>query len=528
MGLTSSERQQAEKQRFQAIELRREGLSNAEIASRLGVTPKTVWSWFSNEHLDGLHLASRKSSGRPSKVKADKETILVALRNGPKASGIQQDNWTIEQVINLVARVTGVRYSESTARSLLQESGYQPILTPSILVGRQVRTDSKLSGEEAVLPDARGRPDRVPSLGELSGEIVRKHQLQNFWEALLQMEHNLDDFPDDANKLDFLVDLYIPTFIIIEQLDRASAAVTETLQKLPLIRREYSMPINRWVRVLGLLFEYRGWIQGTRGYYGASVQSYAQADRLYKRYNHFERRIEPAHWYGRFGVEALTPTIFPHNHAHTLGVRVASVLSADEIQLYLRVAAKEHNQRSMTMNAKYDEAGLAMAQWLVGKNTNNLYMDCFTYFDDHKIRTHTTFAKLDKIQRDLSDGGNYSNAIGEILLELESAGKIEHPSLIAAAFTLVASYSYLDKQINRSEIPLTVIADQCEVVKRSCPYQEHFRYQMANAMQLRALEQMTPKERMVYRSELEARVADKSNRWLYWLTDLHQSELVGC
>ncbi|MFI7246530.1 winged helix-turn-helix domain-containing protein [Streptomyces qinglanensis] len=121
--------QLAEARRVLAVELFKEGRSNAEIAGMLGVHTESVRRWRRVWENDGvLALRRRLATGRSPKLDDTQvEEVRAALEQGAQAHGFEADLWTLERVGLRGERVTGVSLSLTSVWLLLTgRMGWSP------------------------------------------------------------------------------------------------------------------------------------------------------------------------------------------------------------------------------------------------------------------------------------------------------------------------------------------------------------------------------------------------------------------
>jgi transposase len=110
-----------EAQRLRAAELFAQGRAPAEVAELVGVTYEAARRWRARWRQGGTQaLCRRRASGRPPKL-SDAQAGLVrqALLAGAQANGFETDLWTLDRVVQVVERTTGVRLSRPSAWRLL-------------------------------------------------------------------------------------------------------------------------------------------------------------------------------------------------------------------------------------------------------------------------------------------------------------------------------------------------------------------------------------------------------------------------
>ncbi len=110
--------------RRRGMKLLQGGLSQAEVARRLGVSRQTVSSW--NRALESDAQAWRaRPLGRPAGLGSDdKRRLLRLLRAGAPCCGFAAARWTLSLVRDLIAREFGPRYSTVHVMRLLRGLGF--------------------------------------------------------------------------------------------------------------------------------------------------------------------------------------------------------------------------------------------------------------------------------------------------------------------------------------------------------------------------------------------------------------------
>lgn len=109
--------------RRQAAEWFAEGVSGAEVARRLHVTPASTCRWRQAWKEKGeLGLHSRKLGGPDPRLSpAERAQLEEALAQGPVAAGYQTDRWTLTRIRALIRKLFGVSYQKSRLAEILQE-----------------------------------------------------------------------------------------------------------------------------------------------------------------------------------------------------------------------------------------------------------------------------------------------------------------------------------------------------------------------------------------------------------------------
>jgi transposase len=116
------DRQAFEGVRMQAGALFAAGLSQAQVARKLGVARQNVSRWHARWRQGGLlALASRGPTG-PAPRLSDQQLHRIdqALRQGARAHGFDTDHWTLARIVTVIERVTGVAYHPGHVWKLLR------------------------------------------------------------------------------------------------------------------------------------------------------------------------------------------------------------------------------------------------------------------------------------------------------------------------------------------------------------------------------------------------------------------------
>lgn len=115
-----------EKRRLEAMSLLADGVSQAEVSRRMGVTRQAVSKWMVTKRSGGTKaLASKGKPGRKTApTPSEMKKVEMALVKGPVKNGYRNDLWTLRRVAEVFARVTGRRPSISRTWGLLREMGW--------------------------------------------------------------------------------------------------------------------------------------------------------------------------------------------------------------------------------------------------------------------------------------------------------------------------------------------------------------------------------------------------------------------
>jgi|SRR5215471_17722134 len=113
-----------EERRMEAARLLRTGLSQSEVARKVGVHRQSVSRWADElEHSGVRGLRKAERTGRPPKLSAAQlRDIERALKRGPESFGFTSGLWSAIRVRELIEQRTGVRYHEDHVWRILRSS----------------------------------------------------------------------------------------------------------------------------------------------------------------------------------------------------------------------------------------------------------------------------------------------------------------------------------------------------------------------------------------------------------------------
>lgn len=116
------------RRRQRAMALLAQGLSNPEVARRVGADGRSVRRWHRAWRAGGeAALRPKPAPGAAPKLTARQRRALVkALLRGGKAAGFDSDLWTGRRVAALIRRRYGVSYHERYVPRLLRALGFTP------------------------------------------------------------------------------------------------------------------------------------------------------------------------------------------------------------------------------------------------------------------------------------------------------------------------------------------------------------------------------------------------------------------
>ena len=123
---TKRDHQELEKRRRRAARLFEKDHTAAEAGRRLGVTRqvahrwKQAWEKGGKEALDSKGKAGRK----PRITEEQRQQIVAALLEGPRAAGHRTELWTLPRVSWRIEEITGVSYHPGHVWRLLGSLGF--------------------------------------------------------------------------------------------------------------------------------------------------------------------------------------------------------------------------------------------------------------------------------------------------------------------------------------------------------------------------------------------------------------------
>ena len=111
---------------MEAGRLLKRGLSEAEVARRVGVHRQSVnrWAWqLAESGRAGLKQAGR-AGRKPRLSPADLKKIEGGLKRGPEALGYDTSLWTARRVAHLIGEACGVTYHPGHVWRILRQLGW--------------------------------------------------------------------------------------------------------------------------------------------------------------------------------------------------------------------------------------------------------------------------------------------------------------------------------------------------------------------------------------------------------------------
>ena len=115
-----------EVRRLNAARLLREGLSEAEVARRVGVHRQSVNRWAQQLAAGGRPALKHpgRAGRKPKLSEGDHRRIVTGLKRGPEALGFSTSLWTAERVARLINETCGVRYHPGHVWRILKQLGW--------------------------------------------------------------------------------------------------------------------------------------------------------------------------------------------------------------------------------------------------------------------------------------------------------------------------------------------------------------------------------------------------------------------
>jgi len=114
-----------EQRRREGMRLLAQGLSQAEVARRCGVSRVSARRWEQQRRGGAVGAWKRRPLGRRPKLNAvHKQKLEKALLQGAQAHGFLNDLWTLPRVAELIHRQSGVRLHPGHVWRLLGRLGW--------------------------------------------------------------------------------------------------------------------------------------------------------------------------------------------------------------------------------------------------------------------------------------------------------------------------------------------------------------------------------------------------------------------
>jgi len=121
-------RDEMESRRLLAAQDLQNGLTQAKIARKFGVSRTTASRW--NHTLDrkGVEsLRKRRATGRPSRLNLEQQQGVAELfRAGARAAGFADDRWTTARFASAIDRRYAIRYDPDHVGRIMHQLGLRP------------------------------------------------------------------------------------------------------------------------------------------------------------------------------------------------------------------------------------------------------------------------------------------------------------------------------------------------------------------------------------------------------------------
>jgi transposase len=127
--------------RLRALDLKREGWYQRDIAAAFGVAEETVSRWLARARQGGAEaLLARPAAGHPPRLSPEQKRLIPEfLWHGPEAYGFHGDVWTCARISRVIEEEFGVRYHKDHVGRLLKELRW----TPQVPITRAIQRDEQ-------------------------------------------------------------------------------------------------------------------------------------------------------------------------------------------------------------------------------------------------------------------------------------------------------------------------------------------------------------------------------------------------
>lgn len=104
----------------------KKGISQAEVARRLRVTPAATNGWYHAWKKKGIQgLQSRGQTGFPSQMtENDRTKLKKAILNGATNFGYETDMWTLERIAAVMKRITKKSFKTTWTWHIVTQLGF--------------------------------------------------------------------------------------------------------------------------------------------------------------------------------------------------------------------------------------------------------------------------------------------------------------------------------------------------------------------------------------------------------------------
>jgi transposase len=124
-------REEMEQRRLEAAQELLNGLSQAKVARKFGVSRTTASRWHRAVAYRGVEfLKKRKATGRPSRLSRDQLDRLIDIyAGGALAHGFPTDRWTTAKLAAVIQSQFGVHYDRDHVGRLIHKLGLKRAVT---------------------------------------------------------------------------------------------------------------------------------------------------------------------------------------------------------------------------------------------------------------------------------------------------------------------------------------------------------------------------------------------------------------
>ena len=153
METTLLTRDEMERRRLAAAQELMDGLSQARVARKFGVSRTTASRWQRTLSQEGMEcLRKRRATGRPSRLTPQQRAEIVEIfRTGPQTAGFHDGRWTTVRLAAAIERRFGVRYDPDHVGRLMYRLGLRqrPSAVPGMPAGTPAYVASRYSPNTA-------------------------------------------------------------------------------------------------------------------------------------------------------------------------------------------------------------------------------------------------------------------------------------------------------------------------------------------------------------------------------------------
>jgi transposase len=121
-----------ERRRLEAAEDLLNGVTQARVARKFGVSRTTASRWYRTLEGQGMErLRKRKAPGRPSRLTSSQmEQVRELYYAGPRSFGMEADRWTTARLAHAIEMRFGIRYDPDHVGRLMHRLGLRAKRVP--------------------------------------------------------------------------------------------------------------------------------------------------------------------------------------------------------------------------------------------------------------------------------------------------------------------------------------------------------------------------------------------------------------